>query len=54
MFDTTTAPPQQMSLEKCLEWIRDDEMVEVTPKAIRMRKRTLIANKRSVISREKA
>ena len=51
---TTIAPPSQMSLEKCLEWIRDDEMVEVTPIAIRIRKRTLIANKRSVISRDKA
>ena len=51
---TTIAPPSEMSLEKCLEWIRDDEMVEVTPIAIRMRKRTLIANKRSVISRDKA
>ena len=50
---TTIAPPSEMSLEKCLEWIRDDEMVEVTPIAIRMRKRTLIANKRSVISRDK-
>ena len=35
-----------MSLEQCLEWIRDDEMVEVTPEAIRMRKRVLAANRR--------
>ena len=33
------SPPQQMPLERCLEWIRDDEMVEVTPAAIRLRKR---------------
>lgn len=35
------APPRDMTLEKSLEWIRDDEMVEITPKAIRMRKRSL-------------
>jgi len=31
-------PPRQMSLEQCLEFIADDELVEVTPDAIRMRK----------------
>ena len=30
-----------MSLEQCLEFIADDELVEVTPKNIRMRKRIL-------------
>ncbi len=39
-------PPRTMSLEQCLEWIRDDEIVEVTPVAIRMRKRVLAANMR--------
>jgi len=32
-------PPRRMSLEQCLEWIREDELVEVTPKALRLRKR---------------
>ncbi len=32
------APKRQMSLEDCLEYIQDDELVEFTPKAIRMRK----------------
>ncbi|MCL2335923.1 MAG: translational GTPase TypA, partial [Firmicutes bacterium] len=32
-------PPRQMSLEQCLEFITDDELVEVTPKSIRMRKK---------------
>jgi GTP-binding protein len=32
-------PPRQMSLEDCIEFITDDELVEVTPKAIRARKR---------------
>ncbi|MBJ81173.1 MAG: translational GTPase TypA [Myxococcales bacterium] len=35
---TVCAPPRQMTLERCLEWIKDDEMVEVTPNAIRLRK----------------
>jgi len=36
-------PPRQMSLEECLDFIEDDELVEVTPKGIRMRKRVLSA-----------
>ena len=39
-------PPRQMSLEECLDFIEDDELVEVTPKGIRMRKRELIASNR--------
>ena len=34
-------PPRKMSLEQCLEFIQDDEMVEVTPKTFRLRKRGL-------------
>jgi GTP-binding protein len=34
-------PPRLMSLENALEWIEDDELVEVTPKSIRLRKRDL-------------
>jgi len=34
-------PPLEMSLEQCLEFIAGDELVEVTPKSIRMRKRIL-------------
>ena len=32
-------PPVQMSLEDCIAYINDDELVEVTPKSIRIRKR---------------
>ena len=39
-------PPRKMSLEQSLEFIRDDEMVEVTPKALRLRKRILQASRR--------
>lgn len=34
-------PPIQMSLEKAIEFIEDDELVEVTPKSIRLRKKIL-------------
>ncbi len=34
-------PPIQMSLEKAIEFIQDDELVEVTPQSIRLRKKTL-------------
>jgi GTP-binding protein len=34
-------PPRQMSLEACLEYIQDDELVEITPSSIRLRKRLL-------------
>ena len=33
------APPDELSLERAIEFIEDDELVEVTPKAIRLRKR---------------
>ena len=39
-------PPVIFSLEQCLEFIRDDELVEVTPKSIRMRKRFLTKDQR--------
>ena len=39
-------PIRDMSLERALEFIADDELIEVTPKAIRLRKRVLKANER--------
>ena len=39
-------PVREMSLERALEFIADDELIEVTPKAIRLRKRVLRANER--------
>ena len=39
-------PPREMNLERALEWIEDDELVEVTPLNIRIRKRYLDANTR--------
>ena len=39
-------PPKQMSLEQCLEFLADDELLEVTPKSLRMRKAILDHEKR--------
>ena len=39
-------PPKELSLEQALEFIADDELVEVTPETIRLRKRVLAANMR--------
>ena len=39
-------PPRIMNLEQALEFIGEDELVEVTPTAIRLRKRILQANRR--------
>lgn len=46
--DTTVVlkRPREMSLEACLEFINDDELVEITPKNIRLRKRILRTNER--------
>ena len=35
------APPKILSLEQCMEYLADDELLEVTPKSLRMRKRIL-------------
>ena len=46
-------PPRVFSLEEALEWINDDELVEVTPDAIRLRKKGLTAQDRRALYREK-
>jgi GTP-binding protein len=47
-------PPIRMSLEQALEFIEDDELVEVTPKSIRLRKKHLTENDRKRASRQAA
>ncbi len=39
-------PPRLMNLEQAIEFVRDDEMVEITPKSIRLRKKVLKQNQR--------
>lgn len=45
-------PPRILNLEQALEFIREDELVEVTPQSIRLRKKVLEANKRPKINKE--
>lgn len=44
----TLAGIREMSLEQCLEWIDEDEYIEITPESIRLRKKVLPQNLRSV------
>ncbi|ATW29030.1 GTP-binding protein TypA [Candidatus Williamhamiltonella defendens] len=50
---TTLVPPVKMSLEQALEFIDDDELVEITPQSIRIRKRYLTENDRKRANRTK-
>jgi GTP-binding protein len=45
-------PPRELTLEAALEYIEDDELIEVTPRAIRLRKRSLSASERKRQSRD--
>jgi GTP-binding protein len=45
-------PPRELTLEGALEYIEEDELIEVTPLSIRLRKRFLSANDRKKLSRE--
>ncbi|WP_273759818.1 translational GTPase TypA [Bartonella sp. ML70XJBT.G] len=47
-------PPLKMTLERALSWIQDDELVEVTPKSIRLRKLYLDPNERKRFEKTRA
>jgi GTP-binding protein len=47
-------PPRQITLEYALEYIEEDELIEVTPKSIRLRKRALAATERKKMARAAA
>ena len=47
-------PPRKMSLEESLEYIEEDELVEVTPEAIRLRKLLLSEHERRKHARRKS
>lgn len=47
-------PPKILTLEQAIEWIGEDEYVEVTPKSIRLRKKYLDHNERNRMSRKKS
>jgi GTP-binding protein len=44
--------PRELTLESALEYIEEDELIEITPQSIRLRKRFLSANDRKKLSRE--
>ncbi len=44
--NTVLSPPRRLTIESALEWIEDDELLEVTPESLRLRKRELRANLR--------
>ena len=46
-------PARKMTLEQALEYIEEDELVEVTPKSIRLRKELLTENQRKKAGRKK-
>ena len=46
-------PPRDMSLERALEWIEDDEIVEITPQTVRIRKRELDSSMRRRYAKQK-
>ena len=48
------SPVKLMTLERALHFIREDEMVEVTPKSIRLRKNYLTENERKRAGKKKA
>jgi len=53
-FAVQLTPPRSMTLEQCLEWIDDDELVEVTPDSIRIRKKILDHAHRKTASKKAA
>ncbi len=48
----TLRPPKQLSLDQCIEFIAEDELVEVTPASIRLRKMELDQTKRAAIKKK--
>ena len=51
---TILSPPRVFSVEECLEYIEADELVEVTPTSLRLRKRVLDESARRKIERDRA
>jgi GTP-binding protein len=49
----TLTPPMRLSLERALSYINDDELVEITPDSIRLRKRWLDPNERKKQERKR-
>jgi GTP-binding protein len=53
-IEVRLTPPKQMSLDECIEYLVDDELLEVTPESLRIRKRILDHSERGKkVKREK-
>jgi GTP-binding protein len=50
--DTTPIPPRKLSLEQMMSYINDDELVEVTPTSLRIRKKLLLPNEREIAKKQ--
>jgi GTP-binding protein len=44
--NTVVSPPRELTIERALEWIEEDELLEVTPLSLRLRKRELSQSRR--------
>ena len=49
---TILIPPRKMSMEDMMSYIKDDELVEVTPKSLRLRKKFLSPNEREIMKKK--
>ena len=52
-IDSRLTPPRQMSLDECIEYLADDELLEVTPENLRIRKRLLSHTDRAKVLKAK-
>lgn len=53
LFSTRCSPPRLFQLEDCIGYIQQDELIEITPKGVRMRKAKLDPTKRKLKSKRK-
>ena len=51
-IDIRLTMPRQMSLDECIEYLADDELLEVTPQNLRIRKRVLKARERGKLNKQ--
>jgi GTP-binding protein len=52
-YDIKLVKPREITLEGAMEWIEDDELIEITPKSIRIRKKALDPIVRKRAARDK-
>ncbi len=48
----TVRPPRELSLDQCIEFISEDELVEITPASVRLRKMELDQQKREAAQKK--